>query len=64
MLSGATDSRFLREKGIISYGFAPFKAEVPLEEYQKMIHGVNERISLKNLTFGTKVLFEIVRRFC
>lgn len=64
MLSGATDSRFLREKGIISYGFAPFKAEVPLEEYYKMVHGVNEKISLSNLTFGTKVLFEIVRRFC
>ena len=58
LLSGATDSRFLREKGIITYDFCPFRLT---EEDQLRVHGNNERIALENLRFGMKMLVEILK---
>ena len=58
LLSGATDSRFLREKGIIAYDFCPFR----LTEKELMrVHGNNERIAVENLRFGMKSMLEIVK---
>ena len=58
LLPGATDSRFLRESGIITYDFCPFR----LTEKELMrVHGNNERIDLENLRFGTKMLVEIIK---
>lgn len=62
MLTGATDSRFLRRKGIPAYGFSPFKVEGSLKDYLQLYHGHNERISLENLLFGTKVLFSVLEK--
>jgi acetylornithine deacetylase/succinyl-diaminopimelate desuccinylase-like protein len=58
LLAGATDSRFLREKGIITYDFCPFRLT---EEDQLRVHGNNERIALENLRFGMKMLVEIIK---
>ncbi len=58
LLPGATDSRFLREKGIVSYDFCPFR----LTEKELMrVHGNNERIAVENLNFGMKAMLEILR---
>ena len=58
LLSGATDSRFLREKGIIAYDFCPFR----LTEKELMrVHGNNERIAVENLRFGMETMLEIVK---
>jgi acetylornithine deacetylase/succinyl-diaminopimelate desuccinylase-like protein len=58
LLPGATDSRFLREKGIITYDFCPFQ----LTEKELMrVHGNNERIDLENLRFGTKMLVDLIK---
>jgi len=58
LLAGATDSRFLREKGIITYDFCPFR----LSEKELMrVHANNERIDLENLKFGTKALVDILK---
>jgi acetylornithine deacetylase/succinyl-diaminopimelate desuccinylase-like protein len=62
--SGATDSRYFREHQVPAFGFAPQLIEGELAEHQDMVHGHNERISQKNLTFGIKVLFEVVREYC
>jgi len=62
--SGATDSRYFRKKNIPAFGFAPLLIEGELKNHQDMIHGHNERISQKNLVFGIKVLYEVVKRFC
>lgn len=62
MVAGATDSRYLRPQAVC-YGLELGKADLPPEEMVGMIHGVNERISVDNLIFGTSVLYEIVRRF-
>src|SRR4030042_1149237 len=53
LLSGATDSRLLREKGVITYDFCPFRLT---ETELKTEHGNDERIVLENLRFGMKML--------
>ena len=58
LLSGATDSRFLREKGIITYDFCPFRLT---EKDLLTVHGNNERIALENLRFGMKMLVGILK---
>ena len=57
LLPGATDSRFLREKGIITYDFCPFRLT---EKDMLRIHGNNERIAIENLRFGMRMLVEIL----
>ncbi|KPV64133.1 MAG: putative metallohydrolase [Candidatus Bathyarchaeota archaeon BA2] len=63
MMTGGTDSRYLRRLGSVCYGFQPLKTDMPMDELLKMIHGVDERISVENLVFGTSVLCRLVERF-
>jgi acetylornithine deacetylase/succinyl-diaminopimelate desuccinylase-like protein len=58
LLPGATDSRLLREKGIITYDFCPFRLT---EKELMIIHGNDERITLENVRFGMKMLVEIIK---
>ena len=55
--TGFTDSHYLRERGIASYGFAPFI--IPLADIGGY-HGNNERISVENIDRGVDILLEIV----
>ena len=64
MLSGATDSRFFREKGTVAYGFQPMPPADDLSEYLSRVHGHDERISAESLLFGTRVLYEVLKDFC
>jgi acetylornithine deacetylase/succinyl-diaminopimelate desuccinylase-like protein len=57
LLAGATDSRFLREQGITTYDFCPFRST---EEELLRVHGNNERIAIENLRFGTKMMVDIL----
>ncbi len=63
MLTGGTDSRFFRNLGSICYGFHPIRPETSYSEMQETIHGIDERISIENLVFGTSVLYDVVERF-
>ncbi|OGD46073.1 hypothetical protein A3K79_01980 [Candidatus Bathyarchaeota archaeon RBG_13_46_16b] len=63
LLTGGTDSRFFRKTGSVCYGFGPVRPETSYSEMQKTIHGIDERISIKNLVFGTSVLYGVVERF-
>jgi acetylornithine deacetylase/succinyl-diaminopimelate desuccinylase-like protein len=58
LLPGATDGRFLREKGVVTYDFCPFRLT---ENEIVRVHGNNERISLDNLRFGMKMIVEIIK---
>ncbi len=63
MITGSTDGRFLAKRGVKVYGFCPMKQDTdqsPLE----MAHGHNERISVANLVFATKVLYGATVRLC
>jgi acetylornithine deacetylase/succinyl-diaminopimelate desuccinylase-like protein len=63
LLTGGTDSRFFRRKGAACYGFQPVLPDMPYGEMMKSIHGIDERISVANLVFGTSVLYAVVERF-
>jgi acetylornithine deacetylase/succinyl-diaminopimelate desuccinylase-like protein len=63
MLTGGTDSRFFRREGSVCYGFQPIKPDMPYGEMLKTVHGIDERISVANLVFGTSILYSIVERF-
>jgi acetylornithine deacetylase/succinyl-diaminopimelate desuccinylase-like protein len=61
MSPGGTDSGFLREKGMICYGFDP--TFLTWDEVDT-VHGVDERISVENLVRGTLLLYRVLERFC
>lgn len=56
LMTGATDSRFFRERGVVCYGFHPALPDVD----PRTVHGKNERISVASLEFGVKVLWDVV----
>ncbi|MFQ5683957.1 MAG: M20/M25/M40 family metallo-hydrolase [Candidatus Binatia bacterium] len=59
LLRGFTDCHYLRERGLLCYGFIPFKKG---EQESSLIHRNDERVSVENLKFGIRMLYEIVRR--
>ena len=56
-----TDSRFFRGKGIAFYRI--FSVPISMEHI-KIIQGIDEQISIDNMTKGMEVFTEIVRRLC
>jgi acetylornithine deacetylase/succinyl-diaminopimelate desuccinylase-like protein len=63
LITGGTDSRFLRKLGAVCYGFQPMLADVSYGGIKKGIHGIDEKISVENLVFGTSVLYDVVEKF-
>jgi acetylornithine deacetylase/succinyl-diaminopimelate desuccinylase-like protein len=63
LLTGGTDSRFFRSLGNTCYGFHPVRPDMSYGEMLKTVHGIDERISIENLVFGTSALYNIVERF-
>ncbi|MFQ6088171.1 MAG: ArgE/DapE family deacylase [Candidatus Methanofastidiosia archaeon] len=61
-LTGATDSKFLRSKGIPSYGFSPASKDFDLNLIET-IHGKNERIDIESLKLKTQFLERIAERY-
>ena len=59
MLTGATDRPTYRAAGIVAYGFDPFKAE--RADLQRGVHGNDERVSVANVGFGVRYLFDVLR---
>jgi acetylornithine deacetylase/succinyl-diaminopimelate desuccinylase-like protein len=55
MLSGGTDNKSLSRLGIVGYGFAPLQLPTSLD-FASMFHGVDERVPVDALRFGTRVL--------
>ncbi len=59
MMTGATDRPSYRKLGIIAYGLDPFRVEAADE--QRGVHGNDERLSVANIGFGVKFLYDILR---
>jgi acetylornithine deacetylase/succinyl-diaminopimelate desuccinylase-like protein len=59
MLTAATDRPTYRRLGIITYGLDPFKVES--SDSQRGVHGNNERVSIENLGFGVRYVYDILR---
>lgn len=58
---GITDSRFLRKRGIASYGFSPFRVDF---FQSRTIHAENESIRLDWFQEGVAMVTRLVRRHC
>ncbi len=57
--TGFTDSHYFRRLGIVSYGVSPF----PLSQVESRgVHGNDERVSLDDLTFGIRFMYDVVSR--
>lgn len=63
LTTGGTDSRLFRDRGSVCYGFHPMVPDEPNDMLIKRMHGVDERISVRNLVFGVSVLYEVIKRF-
>jgi len=63
LTTGGTDSRFFRELGSVCYGIQPMIPDEPNDQLERRMHGIDERITIENLVFGTRVLYEVVKRF-
>jgi acetylornithine deacetylase/succinyl-diaminopimelate desuccinylase-like protein len=55
MLSGGTDNKHFARLGIRGFGFVPLRLPPDLD-FSGMFHGVDERVPLESLRFGTRVL--------
>ena len=55
MLSGGTDAKHFARLGIRCFGFAPLQLPPDLD-FAALFHGVDERVPVDALTFGTRVL--------
>ena len=60
MLSGGTDAKAFSRLGIRCFGFSPLKLPPDLD-FAALFHGVDERVPLDALTFGTRVLDRLFR---
>ncbi|MCB1694022.1 MAG: M20/M25/M40 family metallo-hydrolase [Pseudomonadales bacterium] len=58
--TGFTDSHFMRDINITSYGFAPFLYS---EDAKPGVHGNNERINVETFNKGVQVMTDFVMRF-
>jgi acetylornithine deacetylase/succinyl-diaminopimelate desuccinylase-like protein len=55
VMAGGTDAKSFHRIGITSFGFAPLLLGPGLD-YFAMFHGIDERVPLDALDFGTRVL--------
>jgi acetylornithine deacetylase/succinyl-diaminopimelate desuccinylase-like protein len=55
MLAGGTDAKHFARLGIRCFGFSPLRLPPDLD-FSSLFHGVDERVPVDALTFGTQVL--------
>ena len=60
MLSGGTDAKAFAKLGIRCFGFAPLRLPPELD-FAALFHGVDERVPVESLRFGTRVLDHFLR---
>jgi acetylornithine deacetylase/succinyl-diaminopimelate desuccinylase-like protein len=59
MLSAGTDAKSFQRLGIRNFGFAPLKLPPDLD-FTALFHGVDERVPVEALRFGTRVLHRLL----
>lgn len=62
LITGGTDAKSISKLGTKVLGFVPLRYEGPA--LTGLAHSHNERVSVANLEFGTRTLYETVTRFC
>ena len=62
VLAGVTDARHFARLGIHTYGFTPMKIPPDLNVWQ-LAHGIDERIPVDSMEFGTEAIYKLLHRF-
>jgi acetylornithine deacetylase/succinyl-diaminopimelate desuccinylase-like protein len=57
-----TDAQFFSRLGIQTYGFLPMSLPKDLN-FSQTIHGVDERVPVEALGFGSEALYDLLRRY-
>jgi len=60
MMSGGTDAKAFEKLGMRCFGFAPLRLPADLD-FTALFHGIDERVPVDALTFGTRVLERVLR---
>ncbi len=60
---GATDARFTRTLGSVSYGFGLHSRAISFEEYGVMFHGIDERVDVESLRLSTEMWMALAQDF-
>lgn len=60
MLSAGTDAKAFARLGIRHFGFSPLKLPADLD-FSALFHGVDERVPVDALEFGTRVLYRFLQ---
>ncbi|GAA2806852.1 M20/M25/M40 family metallo-hydrolase [Saccharopolyspora taberi] len=60
MMSGGTDAKSFSRLGMNCFGFVPLKLPADLD-FASLFHGVDERVPVESLRFGTRVLDRFIR---
>ena len=63
MIAGATDARYLRPRGVTTYGFGLLSTKIEAGRYWAMFHGKNERIDLESLDLSVDLWEGLSRDF-
>jgi acetylornithine deacetylase/succinyl-diaminopimelate desuccinylase-like protein len=63
IMTGATDARFFRRRGVPAYGFGLFSGRIPPREISAMFHGNDERVDTESLRLSTELWEELARGF-
>jgi acetylornithine deacetylase/succinyl-diaminopimelate desuccinylase-like protein len=59
VLSGGTDNKALARLDIKGFGFSPLKLPGEID-FMSLFHGVDERIPIESLKFGTRTLYKFL----
>jgi acetylornithine deacetylase/succinyl-diaminopimelate desuccinylase-like protein len=59
MLPASTDAKHFDRLGIRHFGFAPLRLPPDLD-FTALFHGVDERVPVEALEFGTRVLHRLL----
>ncbi len=62
MVTGGTDARFFRRRGIPAYGAGLLSSKVSMGEFMNRFHGHNERIDVESLRLTTKLGLDVCDR--
>jgi acetylornithine deacetylase/succinyl-diaminopimelate desuccinylase-like protein len=60
---GATDARYTRTLGSVSYGFGLHSTAIGFEQYGAMFHGIDERVDVESLRLSNEMWMALARDF-
>jgi len=62
IVTGGTDARFFRSKGVPAYGAGLLSDKISFAEFQSRFHGHNERIDVESLKLTTQLWLDVCDR--